>query len=168
MSKKLQPLGEKSTKRLQPLNLTKPTGAVSKDPLTQSVTRDQFYEDNLKDYDSLLNYCMKLIDENKQLLGENSTLRSENDEVLNLNLELLQENETLRKDKDKLVDDSLTVIDYNEQLLDDKTKHDKDYSGLLEKFKVAVSLLTPKAKTDLTTKHPKIFDIDDVKAPAAK
>mmetsp|Transcript_49372 Transcript_49372/g.56873 ORF Transcript_49372/g.56873 Transcript_49372/m.56873 type:complete len:168 (-) Transcript_49372:227-730(-) len=167
MSKKL-PVGDMNTRRLKPLTASTTTSQTIKEiPTTlkqsQNFENDQFYEENLKDYDSLLNYCMKLIDENKSLLTENATLRTENDETLTLNLELLQENEGLRKDKDKLVDDSLVVIDYNEQLLDDKTKHDEQFSTLIEKFKMAVSLLTPEARTTICSKHPGVLEAEGKK-----
>lgn len=167
MSRKLPSIGELNSKRLKPISVSKQTpisnGGDSKRSainLNSQRNTDQFYEDNLKDYDSLLSYCMKLIEENKQLLTENSDLRRENEEVLTSNIELLDESSALKQDKDKLVDDSLIMINYNEQLHEDKSEYDAKYIKLQENFDHAISFMTADSKAKMLKKHPDIMKKD--------
>lgn len=156
MSKKLMPIGDYSTGRSKPQVVIKTMKSPSIS--VKSDGTDKFYEDNLKDYESLMNYCMKLMEENKQLLIENSELRKENEESLTLNIELLEENSTLKKDKDKLVDDSLSVIEYNEQLVQNKDHSDAKYDSLKEKLRIVVTALKPEAVASLTQKDPEFLN----------
>ncbi len=152
VSKKLMPIGDASTGRSKPQVVIKTMKSPS--IVVKPGGSDKFYEDNLKDYESLMNYCMKLMEENKELLLENSELRKENEESVTLNIELLEENQNLKKDKDKMVDDSLSVIDYNERLVEDKDQSDLKYAELKEKFQIVVNSLGPEAVSNLKQKNP--------------
>ena len=157
MSKKLAPI--RNVSKSQSLSGSNQGGdGKQTSSLNQAgVVDKKFSASDIKDYEGLLTYCMKLIDDNKQLLTENSGLQTENEESMTMNIQLLEENQKLKNEKDKLVDDSLSMIEYNEQLIQEKETLDSRCSELKEGFDTAVSLLTPEAKATLVQKNPKFF-----------
>ena len=93
----------------------------------------------LNDYESLLAYTLKLLQDNKKLMGENIKLKLEADELMTMNIQLLTDNEKLKKERHTLLDDSAMLLEFNDELQKSKEKLEGDLFELKGKFEVILS-----------------------------
>ena len=108
-------------------------------------------EEHLKDYESLMKYALKILEDNKNLMEENLAMKKENQECLQGNILLLTENEKLKIEKEKLIDDSLLLIDYNEQIREEKNNLEKELLDIKSKFEIIINSLAMGDDKDATS-----------------
>ena len=161
LANKGQSKAEISGKRLKPLNPRQSAKEKQKKQSTVDPSKaiDKFFEENLKDYGALLNYCLKLIDENQELLSDNLELRQEGEAALETNMNLFEENSILKMITDKIINDNLAVIEFNEQLHEEKNQWNLRCLNLQEKLQAVIDYLPEEAKSHLI-KHSEIASLE--------
>ena len=100
----------------------------------ENFSKMEEIDGHLKDYDSLVNYAMSLLEDNKKLMGENLNQRIETSKLLEMNVKLMKENDSLKEGNKKLLTDSMTLMEYNDKLQGARSTLEKDVSQIRAQF----------------------------------
>jgi hypothetical protein len=88
----------------------------------------------LNDYEGLLKYTLKLLEDNKMLMKENIKVKMEEEEMLLLQTKLEKENDVLKRERETLMRDTLVLLEYNDELQASKDRLEDDLMDIKSKF----------------------------------